>query len=289
MKKLITLSLIICFALVAQFAVATNYFTFDRGVKVEGGVINLAEITTPTAIENYGAIYTKTDNKPYFQDGAGTEHEITTTGAYYAEMYLDDNSTATTIETANTPIMVNHATTGSVAGWTFSTGSTGAITAYSDGTGKVNVASGTHGLSTGDEISIRGTTDYNGVWTITYIDADNFSIPDTWVNDNGASDWDEGSHLLAGTGAAGNYAMTFNLSCSEGGGAGSNVIGQIHINSTACEKCIAKRKFATNDYGNLPGTANITIADADKVYFTLNSSGTNAITCQYGNLNLNRL
>ena len=263
--------------------------TMSNDLTLENGVLIIKETSTPSAVANYGKVYTKTDNKVYFQDGAGTEHEIVTTGAYYAEMYLDNNAVATTIETADTPIMLNHATTGAVAGWTFSTGSTGAITAYSDGTGKVNVASGTHGLSTGDEISIRGTTDYNGVWTITYIDADNFSIPDTWVNDNGASDWDEGSHLIAGTGAAGNYAMTFNLSCSEGGGAGSNVIGQIHINSTACGKCIAKRKFATNDYGNLPGTANITIADADKVYFTLNSSGTNAITCQYGNLNLNRL
>jgi len=40
------------------------------------GVLFMLETTTPTAITNYGRLYTKTDNKIYFQDGAGTEHEI---------------------------------------------------------------------------------------------------------------------------------------------------------------------------------------------------------------------
>ena len=43
---------------------------------LEGGSLVLKEITTPTADANYGKIYTKSDNKLYFQDGAGTEHEI---------------------------------------------------------------------------------------------------------------------------------------------------------------------------------------------------------------------
>ena len=43
---------------------------------LEGGSLILKEITTPTADANYGKIYTKSDNKIYFQDGDGTEHEI---------------------------------------------------------------------------------------------------------------------------------------------------------------------------------------------------------------------
>lgn len=39
--------------------------------------LNLKEITTPTAIANYGAIYVKSDNKLYFQDGAGVEYTVT--------------------------------------------------------------------------------------------------------------------------------------------------------------------------------------------------------------------
>lgn len=40
------------------------------------GVLTLAETTTPTAKTDWGKVYTKNDNKLYFQDGAGTEHEI---------------------------------------------------------------------------------------------------------------------------------------------------------------------------------------------------------------------
>jgi hypothetical protein len=38
--------------------------------------VNLKEITTPTAKADFGAVYTKADNKLYFQDGAGAEHEV---------------------------------------------------------------------------------------------------------------------------------------------------------------------------------------------------------------------
>jgi len=40
------------------------------------GKLCLKETTTPTADTNYGKIYTKNDNKLYFQDGDGTEHEV---------------------------------------------------------------------------------------------------------------------------------------------------------------------------------------------------------------------
>jgi hypothetical protein len=48
-----------------------NYHIFDMN-----GVHFFNETSTPTAITNYGAIYTKNDNKLYFQDGAGTEHTV---------------------------------------------------------------------------------------------------------------------------------------------------------------------------------------------------------------------
>ena len=40
------------------------------------GTYTMKEITTPTALADHGRIYTKTDNKLYFQDGAGVEHEV---------------------------------------------------------------------------------------------------------------------------------------------------------------------------------------------------------------------
>lgn len=46
------------------------------GLSIEAGVVTIKETTTPTADADYGKVYTKADNKMYFQDGAGTEHEI---------------------------------------------------------------------------------------------------------------------------------------------------------------------------------------------------------------------
>ncbi len=42
-----------------------------------GCSLHIPEITTPSALTNWGAIYTKADNKLYFQDGAGTEYTVT--------------------------------------------------------------------------------------------------------------------------------------------------------------------------------------------------------------------
>lgn len=38
--------------------------------------LELDEITTPSALADHGKFYTKNDNKVYFQDGAGVEHEV---------------------------------------------------------------------------------------------------------------------------------------------------------------------------------------------------------------------
>jgi len=48
----------------------------NAGVTIEQGALALKEIATPGADVDYGKLYTKTDNALYFQDGAGTEHEI---------------------------------------------------------------------------------------------------------------------------------------------------------------------------------------------------------------------
>lgn len=47
-----------------------------KEVTATDGVITIKETTEPSAVADYGKIYCKSDNKLYFQDGAGTEHEI---------------------------------------------------------------------------------------------------------------------------------------------------------------------------------------------------------------------
>jgi len=52
--------------------VSANY---DLGL-IGDGVLMIKETSTPTADTNNGKVYCKSDNKLYFQDGAGTEHEV---------------------------------------------------------------------------------------------------------------------------------------------------------------------------------------------------------------------
>jgi len=57
---------------------ANPLIIMERGGAVgQGGCIKMKECTTPTATADYGAIYTKSDNNLYFQDGAGNEHTVT--------------------------------------------------------------------------------------------------------------------------------------------------------------------------------------------------------------------
>ncbi len=59
-----------------EVGIGTTSPSTNADMTLEGGALCIKETTTPTADTNYGKIYTKTDNKLYFQDGAGTEHEI---------------------------------------------------------------------------------------------------------------------------------------------------------------------------------------------------------------------
>lgn len=221
-----------------------------------------------------------------FVDGS----EVVGVDRDYAEMYLDNNATAQTIETANTPICCRHFTAGELADWTYGAGSTGAITAYSDATGgQVNVASLAHGLSNGDIISIRGTTNYNGVFEVTYVDADNFEITVTWVADDGASDWDSPDYLETGAGAAGDYQIDYSLGVKEGGAAGSTALFAIYSNATDFTKTTMIRKFSNNDVGSLSGSGIVSVVAGDRVFLAVESTGTNTITLQYGNVVLRRL
>ena len=253
--------------------------------------IILDEIATPTAEANKGKIYAKSDNRVYFQDGAGAENIISQADTNYAELYFDTNAVATTIETANTPIMILTTTTGLLNGWTYHSGSTGAITAYADysGTvaGTIKATCATHGLLTNDIISIRGTSNYNSIFIITKINDNEFHFTDTWVDDDGASDFEQGSYLKAGASAAGTYAFEYSLSIIVD--AADTLTSQISKTGTLCNKCIGGRKYTNNDIGNLTSSGLVEITENSRISLVIQSTGTTELVIQNGNLNLHRL
>ncbi len=66
-------------------------------------------------------------------------------------------------------------------------GATNAITAIVDYSltvaGAIYITSTAHGLVTGDTVTIAGTTSYNGSYSITVVDTDNFYVTATYVAD----------------------------------------------------------------------------------------------------------
>jgi len=64
------------------------------------------------------------------------------------------------------------------------------ISAFADAGGGVAATSAAHGLSIGDTITISGTTNYNGTFTVTAVDdANTFDFNDTYVADDGVGMW----------------------------------------------------------------------------------------------------
>ena len=233
----------------------------------------------------------------WFTTDAGDDQHVAVFDADTGEMIVVSNQTAT-IETADTPHAFIGLSTGDVQDFSFVAGITGGITVYADYSGTIAdailVTAGTHGLVTNDIITIRGTTapnDYNGIRQITRVDDNSFYFVEgsLWNADAGASDFEMGDYLLAGTGTTGEYDLAWSSSISESGGAGS-VVSFIPVqNITVVTKASSKRKFANNDVGAMPGGAHIAITVGDRLWFAHQSSGTNDLTVNIMNFRLARL
>jgi len=66
----------------------------------------------------------------------------------------------------------------------------GSITVWATVGGTASKAtSASHGLSAGQIISISGTTSYNGLWTISAVDATTFTIPANFVANDATGTW----------------------------------------------------------------------------------------------------
>lgn len=254
--------------------------------------INIKEISTPVAIPDYGAIYTKSDNGLYFQDGAGVEHLVSVVEEFYGEAYIFNNDELTVIETANISIALREILGGLSHGFTFDAGSTGGITSYQIGTGgaaftRVNDAG--HGLLSGDVITIRGSSvaAYNGVKTVSSPDTDFYDIDVAWDADGGASDWDQGASLTADAGSAGIYSAAWQMSTEAE--AACKLYFQMNVNSIGQVKSTAEQKYAINDLTSCSSSCVLEIDDGDIIWLSAQSDGTASITNKHGEFNLRRL
>ena len=66
------------------------------------------------------------------------------------------------------------------------------ITAFADGgSGQVIVTSASHNLTNGDSVTISGTTNYNGTFTVSNKTTNTFEITDSWVSDDATGSWNK--------------------------------------------------------------------------------------------------
>jgi len=207
-------------------------------------------------------------------------------GRYIGSFYFDANSTATDIDDANTWFPVRTATQGSqIDGWTFTGGSTAAITAFADaGGGETTVTSAGHNLENGDTVTISGTTNYEGRFVINDVTTDTFDIVDAYVADDATGTWYCGDYLKAGASSAGEYFVTWAASTSASN-ANDILDIAIELNGTVLTESVIQRKYSNTDVGASAGTVIVTIAANDKLVLVVrNTSTANDMTFKYGSL-----
>jgi hypothetical protein len=205
------------------------------------------------------------------------------------EMYIYNNTTPFTIDTADAIHLLRQFSVGELKGWTFDAGSTGSITVFADaGGGQVIVTVVGHTLANGDVISITGTSNYNGVYVVANVSGNTFEITETWNGDDATGTMNQGSSLIASVGSDGDYQVSGGIS-SSAVGANETFEYIIYVNGTAQIKAVTERKFSANDLGAMPITGNISIVAGDIVTIgTQNVGASGNLINKHMNINLSK-
>lgn len=212
--------------------------------------------------------------------------------AHFANMLIHANSTATEINTVNIAHFIQGLFIDEISeDFTFAVGSTGPISAFADaGGGQVTVSDTAHGLSTGDVVSISGTTSYNDVFTIANALTDTYEITDTFVADDATGNWYKGDSVTADAGSAGIYTVSWS---AFGLSAGNNKDFRFNVykNSTSQNSLESKRRFQSSvDIGDIDGGGIISIADGDIITFAITGlTDTTNFTFEHISLSLHKL
>ena len=269
----------------------------DPYIKVTNGLYLAEQAAALADIAGLGQVWVRDDapNVLMFTDDLGTDFQLGFVDVFFGEMIITTDKTVT-METVDTPIAIYDVSTGTLQGWTFSTGKTGAITVYADysGTvaGTIKATDVGHGLVTNDIITIRGTTapnDYNGIHLITRIDDDNFYFTDTWNADAGASDWEMGAYLTPDAPSVGEYDIEWTMGVTKGAGSSASVVWRVYQNTTETLKCGQVRELSGTDTGAVAGGGFIPVAANERIWFALESDNNDNLTINRFDIKLHRL
>lgn len=265
-------------------------------VVAEQGVFSMKETTTPTAVADYGAVYSKSDNGLYFQDGAGFEHHVSLLDTFIGEMYTYEAIQTITINTSGVYHAINGLSTGDVSNFTFNAGRQvdANIATESDATQLQITTSAAHNLMSGDVVVLTNMNNaaHNKPTLVSVIDGTNFTCDDiTYVGGAGASAGvvDEPSYLKAGSGGAGKYLCNFSLS-GYSSVAAKNFKIEVFVDSTENNKIVAEITPSGTAIQDSSGSGVVTITDGEKIWLAIeNNTDTTNFVLEHCNLNLHRL
>lgn len=216
-------------------------------------------------------------------------------GRAYAGAYLFENSTALSIQEANTIHAIHGWTQGHLStGWTFFAGVVCTITAYatSDSGTKTKVSSNAAGLTNGDIVTIANTAHYDGVYVIEQVVAStSFVIPKAYDSDDGASVGHAAGYLTnTASTSTGVYLVTDVVSATPAT-SGETFEFKFYLDTTAQNNTTSQIKLGTAaDYAIASATGIIEYTAGQKLWVSVtNLSGAHNITCRHGNMTLTSL
>ncbi len=261
-------------------------------LKVNGaGILSIHETTTPAAVDDYGKIYTKSDNNLYFQDGAGNEKELGITDTHYGEMFMYESTGVETIGQTDQYYGVSgEFEVGDVENFSFVAGQAddGTATITDNGSSKVKVTETGHTLSDGDYVTLQ-SANHSGTSIVSGVAGNDFELVAIAYSGDEGCTWQEGDYLLAGVGSAGMYLITVAFTGSAGAAA-KNYKFEAVQNATHIDKSAFEITTSGTNHQSGASSGIITISDVDRIWFQFkNETDTQDLNYEHGNINLIRL
>lgn len=212
-------------------------------------------------------------------DITGNNLSGTNTGdiAVAGDMYIDDGSTALDIQAADADHGVNLFSSNILSDVTFNAGSNDTFdnAAVVQNGSEVTMPATGHGLSNSDIITIAGTTNYDGIYAVSNVQADTFDITHSFTAETlAATDaWNEASKLIVPN--TGNYQVEYDVSITSET-ANHFFEWGVYINTTRQVNTLAKRKFSNTDVGSIGGGGYISATASDVIWLAVRNVGSTA-------------
>lgn len=220
----------------------------------------------------------------------------------HSEMHDEDNTDVFVVNDAGADFHSYHTNAmaaGDLADWTFDIGGGGTsfpIASIVDGAASgVDIeitTTGTHGLAVGDIISQTNLADaaYVGIFKVkAIISTTQYEVAAVFTA-TGTGTVDQATTLIAGTGSAGAYHLSYWISATSATN-NETFDFQLYKEASAIVGTKVRRKFGTAaDFGSMSGGGIVSIADGDKISLVLsNEDSASNITVRNFTLTLIRL